>query len=254
MSSNFFSLAREIRDQIYELVLLQQDPIDYRRDRDIWCIRPQLTPELLRVNKTIHREASSIFYSGNHFDLTADTPEQVALFFAQIGKKNADCIRHVLVKFPEILRGERDEVILDKDDVGILAKIQSSCANVTALTVSPYSTEAMGSMIEEQKEPKVVTEALELVNTHFRAISSLQEIIIEMYEKGPSDHIQKEMEGCGWKIRILQYAELEVGEDWDTHWSDREDDIHSYDDDDDDDVNDDYDIDNDSDFWRRAAD
>ena len=252
MSSNFFSLPREIRDQIYELVLLQQDPIDYRKDRDIWCIRPQLTPELLRVNKTIHREASSMFYSQNHFDLTAGTPEQVALFFTQIGKKNANFIQHVLVKFPEILCGEPDEVILDNDDIGILAKIQSSCANVTTLTISPYSTDAMGTMIEEQKEPKVVTEALELVNTHFRAISSLQEIIIEMHEKGPSDHIQKEMEGCGWKIRILQYAEMEVGEDWDMYWNDREDDIHRYDDDDD--VKDDYDIDNDSDFWRRAAD
>ena len=202
------------------------------------------------MNKTIHREASSLFYSQNHFDLTAGTPEQVALFFTRIGKKNADFIRHVLVKFPEILRGEPDEVILDNDDVGILAKIQSSCANVTTLTISPCSTDAMMTMIEEQKDPKVITEALELVNTHFRAISSLQEIIIEMHEKGPGDHIQKEMERCEWKIRILQCAEMEVGEDLETYWTDREDDTHNYDDDDDDD----YDIDNDSDFWRRAAD
>ncbi|KAM0796797.1 hypothetical protein BDR22DRAFT_811593 [Usnea florida] len=208
MSSNFFSLAREIRDQIYELVLLQQDPIDYR---NTWWIRPQAT-ELLR---TIHREASSMFYSQNHFDLTAGTPEQLALFFTQIGKKNADFIRHVHIRFPEILCGEPDEVILDNDDVGILAKIQSSCANVTTLTFSPYSTDAMVTMIEEQfeeqKEPKVVTEAFELVNTHFRAISSLQEIIIEMHEKGPSDHIQKEMEGCGWKINMRKWKWKRTG-------------------------------------------
>ena len=40
---------------------------------------------------------------------------------------------------------------------------------------------------------KVVTEALKLVNTHFRAISSLQEIIIEVYKDSSSDHIQRKI-------------------------------------------------------------
>jgi hypothetical protein len=34
--------------------------------------------------------------------------------------------------------------------------------------------------------PKIITEALKLVNTRFRAISSLQEIVVEVYEDGPS--------------------------------------------------------------------
>ena len=97
--------------------------------------------------------------------------------------------------------------------------------------------------------PKVVIEALKLVNTHFRAISSLQEVIVEVYEDGPSDHIRRKMESHGWTISIAEYVE----EDSDRNFSDFGNDDYGYhrsrDDDDDN-----YDFDNDSDFWRRAAD
>ena len=98
----------------------------------------------------------------------------------------------------------------------------------------------------------LVTEALKLVDIHFRVISSLQEIIVEVYEDGPSDHIRRKMESHGWTISIAEYVEEE---DLDRNFSDFEDDDYGYDsggDDGDDDDN--YDIDNDSDFWRRVAD
>ena len=39
--------------------------------------------------------------------------------------------------------------------------------------------------------PKIVTEALQLVNTRFRAISSLQEIIVKVYKEGPRGYIRR---------------------------------------------------------------
>ena len=99
--------------------------------------------------------------------------------------------------------------------------------------------------------PKVVTEALKLVNTHFRAISSLQKIVVEVYEDGPSDHIRREMESHGWTISIAERVEEE---DFDRSFSDFEDDDYGYDRGGDDNDDDDYDVDNDSDYWRRAAD
>ena len=99
--------------------------------------------------------------------------------------------------------------------------------------------------------PKVVTEAFKLINTHFRAISSLQEIIIEVYADGPSDHIRRKMESHGWTISVTEYVE----EDFNRSFSDFEYEKHGFDSgDEDDDDDDSYDIDNDSDFWRRAAD
>lgn len=87
ISSNFFSLPRELRDQIWELVHLHQELIDPRVD---YNLRQKLTPELLRVNQSIHREASSPFYAQNRFDVTMGTPEDVASFLRQISQNNAD--------------------------------------------------------------------------------------------------------------------------------------------------------------------
>lgn len=213
MSCNFFSLSRELRDQIYELVLLHQELIDPWVD---YYLRRKLTPELLHVNKTIHREASSVFHAQNRFDFTTRTPEDVASFLGQIGRNNADYIRHICVDFPKFLYLDPGDVTLEEDSVSILANMQSGCANFSTLTTSLYSTNAMELRLDALDNPKVVIEALKLVNTHFRAILSLQEIIVEVYEDGPSDHIRRKMESHGWTISIAEYVE----EDFDRSFSD----------------------------------
>ena len=55
--------------------------------------------------------------------------------------------------------------------------------------------------LEALDYPKIVAEGLALVDARFRAISSLQEIIVEVYEDGPSDYIRREMKNHGWTIR-----------------------------------------------------
>jgi hypothetical protein len=98
---------------------------------------------------------------------------------------------------------------------------------------------------------KIVAEALALVDTRFRAISSLQEIIVEVYEDGRSNHVRNEMKNHGWKISAVEYVE-EL--DFDRSFSDIEEDDSRFDYRFDDSGDDDYDIDDDSDFWRRALD
>lgn len=120
MSSNFFSLPRELRDQIYELVLLHRELINPSPESDL---RQKLTPKLLRVNKTIHREASSLFYAQNRFDFSLGTPYDVASFLEQIGRNNADYIQHVYVGFPKFLYLDPGDITLKDDSVGILANI-----------------------------------------------------------------------------------------------------------------------------------
>jgi hypothetical protein len=244
MSANFLKLPSELRNRVYELCLLHQEPINPWVD---YVQRQELTPGLLRANKTIHREASSLFYAQNRFDFTTTTPEDVASFLGTIGR-NADYIRHVCVNFPKFLYPEPGDVTLEENSIGIVANIQSGCANLSTLTTSLYSTNAMELWLDALDNPKIVTEALLLVNTRFRAISSLQEIVVEVYEDGPSDYIRRKMESHGWTVSATEYVE-----EWGTDRSlgDTEDDWdHDYGYDDDDD----YDIDNDSDFWRRAGD
>lgn len=247
MSSNFFSLPRELRDQIYEQVLLYHDPIDP------WGPPQPLNLGLLHVNKTIYHEASPLFYAQNRFNFHSCTPERVALFLEQIGPKNADLIRYIYVRFPEFLRLDPGEVTLKDDSVRILANIQSGCANWSTLRTSLYKTNGIGHSRDAVDNPKVVAEALKLVNTHFRAISSVQEIIVEAYEDSMSDDTPSIMESQGWTLNILQLAEEEDFERYDSDF-DYGDYGYGSAGDGDDDNGDNYDIDNDSDFWRRAAD
>lgn len=247
MSANFLELPSELRNRVYELCLLHEEPINHWID---YNQRQELTPGLLYANKTVHREASSLLYAQNRFDFATATPEDLASFLRTIGDNNANCIRHICVDFPSLRNLEPGNVSLEEGSDGILANIQSACANLRTLTTSLSSTHAMELKLDALDNPNIVTEALTLVNTRFRAISSLQDIIVEVYDDSASGYIRRKMENHGWTVSTTEYVD-EWGSD--RSLGDFEDDWdhdYGYDDDDDDA----YDIDNDSDFWRRAAD
>ena len=245
---SFLSLPSELRNRIYALCLLHQECLDPWND---YNRRQELTPGLFRANKTVHREASSLFYAENRFDFTTTTPEDVVSFLGTIGRNNADYIRHIYVNFPIFLCLDPGEITLDDDSISILANIRSGCANLSTLTTSLLSTTAMEIRLDNLDNPKIATEALKLVDTRFRAISSLQEIIVEVYEDGSCDHIRRRMESHGWTISTTEYVEKEE-ENWNGSWGTLEDEHSDFGDRGDD--YDDYDIDNDSDYWRRAGD
>ncbi|KAL5370961.1 hypothetical protein DPSP01_014569, partial [Paraphaeosphaeria sporulosa] len=152
MSPNFCSFPSELRNKIYELLLLQQEPIDPW----VGYIRQELTPGLFRANKIVHREASSLFYALNRFDFTMRTPEDVASFLEQIGRNNADCIRHICIDFPTFHYLDPGNVTLEDNSVRILSRIQTECAKLSALTTSLYSTNAMELRLDALDHPKIV--------------------------------------------------------------------------------------------------
>ena len=97
--------------------------------------------------------------------------------------------------------------------------MQSDCAKLSTLTTSPYSTNTVVLNLDALTTPQVVTKALTLVDARLRAISSLQNIIVEMYEGGPSDHTIREVKSRGWiinspDIQFGVYKNPESGEFW----------------------------------------
>ncbi|KAH8774772.1 hypothetical protein F5883DRAFT_412127 [Diaporthe sp. PMI_573] len=243
--ASFLSLPSELRNEIYELILLHDEPVDPCAEYDR---QQKFTPGLLRANKVVNGEASPLFYGQNRFTLIRTTPKEVALFLEQIGCENAGYIRHILIDFPKFLYLDPGDITLEEDSVSILASIRNNCANLSTLTTSLYSTNAMEFRLDNLEHHTVANEALKLVDTHFRAIPSLQEIILEVYEDGPNGHIRGRMKSHGWTLSTTEYVEEE---DWGRNFSDFDDDDYGYGDEDD---YDNYDIDDDSDFWRRAAD
>lgn len=201
-TASFPSLPGEVQNSIYKLILLDQDPIDPRHRYDE---QQKLTLGLLRANKVVHDEASSLFYGHNRFDFTNIGANQVASFLEKIGSKNAGYIRHVLIHFPRFRYLDPGDIALQEAIISILSSIQSSCSSLSTLTTSLYSTSAMELRLDNLDHYAVATEALELVNTRFRAIQSLQDIILNVYDDGPSGHIRARMKGHGWTISIREY-------------------------------------------------
>lgn len=162
MSANFLSLPSELRNNVYEQVLVLREPIACPTQQGLERLQLQLgslTLGLLRTNKAVRREASSILYAQNRFDFTVCTSEDVTSFLEQIGPNNASYIRHICVDFPKFHH-------LNPHDIGREDSVRS----------------------------------LEKIR-RFKAISSLQEVIIEVNEDGLSDDIRREIENYGWTIR-----------------------------------------------------
>ena len=249
MSTNFLSLPSELRNKIYEQLLVLEEPIvcpthPWRP----YSLLQMLHPELLLANKTVHREASSLLYAQNHFDLTTCTFEHVASFLDQIGHNNASYIRLICIDFPDFRDLGQSNVTLKDDSVRILAKIQSDCTNLSTLITSLDSTNAMELKLDALDSPRIAGEALALVDARFRAISSLKEVVVKVYEDGPSVDIRKKMEGHGWTINVTERVEesdLDISFSDDDYDYDYDYDYNDYDESDD--VFDD-------DYWRRAGD
>ncbi|KAJ5948688.1 hypothetical protein N7454_001995 [Penicillium verhagenii] len=242
MSASFLSLPSELRNEIYKYLLVCREPIDP------WSRENRLASNLLFTNKTVLHEASSLLYGNNCFDLTAWNSKLITEFFDAIGSVNASYLRFIRIDFPR-LHNIEDEVRLEKGSLSTLEKIQSCCTNLKSLTTTLSTTYSIERQLDSFDSPVIRCKALALVAAQFRAITPLQDIVMEVYEEGSSSDIRKEMQSYGW---ILQVVKPVIEED---EWEDgrgqlwEEDDYYPRDYDDDD-----YDIDNDSDFWRRGSD
>ncbi|KAH7123873.1 hypothetical protein B0J11DRAFT_568798 [Dendryphion nanum] len=224
MPITFLSLPSEVRNDIYGRLLLRQQYIACPTQSVFRRFQPrELTPGLLRVNKMIHGEASSLLYAQNHFNLTMCTSEDVTSFFKQIGYKNANYIRHIYIKFPRFRYLDMEDVTIEDDSLRILEIIRDHCHKLSTITTSLSSTNDMELRLDALDHLKIVGKAMALVDTCFRAISSLEEIIAEVYEDGPSGHIRREMKRLGWKNNEIEYVEESISDGSD--YSFNEDDI-----------------------------
>ncbi|KAK3116831.1 hypothetical protein LTR53_002395 [Teratosphaeriaceae sp. CCFEE 6253] len=95
--TTFISLAREIRDAIYEFVLVETEPltIPYTARSKPMRQRPTATrePPLLRVNRQICEEATPVHYSANAFE--SDYLTDTAVCFRRLSDAKLRLLRSV---------------------------------------------------------------------------------------------------------------------------------------------------------------
>ncbi|KAI0436113.1 hypothetical protein F4803DRAFT_543354 [Xylaria telfairii] len=246
---SFLSLSSELRNAIYDMLLLYQEPIDpwaIYRNPQAGRSHPRLsysyvracysypravcprneedrpTLALFRANKAVHREASSLFYGRNRFNLSEVAPQEVVAFLERIGVSNAAYIRHVIVDFPVFIRLDPDYITLEESSLDVLTTMQTRCTNLASLRTQLYSTVAMELRLDNVGDHQVAADALQLLDTHFRAISSLQDIIVEVYEDGPSDRPTRQgIKRHGWTIATTPYMDRDLDQaarNWDWDW------------------------------------
>ncbi|KAF2493281.1 hypothetical protein BU16DRAFT_75700 [Lophium mytilinum] len=204
--SDFLGLPSELRNNIYKRLLVRDEPVNPRTRMNLHMRRHNLTPDLLLVNKTIYREASSLLYAQNCFDLRGCGPnsqaEHAGLFFAKIGSTNTQHIRHVWIDFPHFQSLDADTITLTHAADCMLASIQSNCINLRTLTAIIHYNIAhcMDFELIESDRPNIVPKALALADARFRGIASLREVFVKVYKKGPSRRLESELKGFGWKV------------------------------------------------------
>ena len=211
---HIFDVAGEIRLKIYsELLVLSEQIVlvaDYGpSSRPIFRPRKKgLCPILLRINKRIYKEAIPLLYSNNRFQFpeisnpTATDVAHIAPFLRQIGY-HANHIRYICIPFPTSMYPQPHSATLHRAHVENLDLVRNTCTSIRTLEllVSPDSA------VYALSDSRILAEALGVLDTHFKSISSLKKIVVnfKLYpEHSLSDDLRKEMHDYGWTIRVTQ--------------------------------------------------
>ncbi|KAJ5467113.1 hypothetical protein N7475_004865 [Penicillium sp. IBT 31633x] len=96
MPVSFLGLPPELRNEIYALLLVREEPIDPLFGDH------KLATNLLATNTTILHEAGSLLYGHNRFDLTSWNHQFVLQFLDIIGFVDASHLQCICVDLPEL--------------------------------------------------------------------------------------------------------------------------------------------------------
>ena len=162
----------------------------------------------------MYSEANTLLYSNNRFrfpEVCTYTPSatdsaHIAPFLNQIGYQ-ASHIRHMCIPFPTFFDYPQPDIArLHEAHIKNLDLVRDTCTSIRTLEllVSPgCANYALG-------DSPTAAEALDLLDTHFKNIPSLNEIVVsfEVYpEEDPSDDLTKKMHDYGWTAKVTYLPE-----------------------------------------------
>ncbi|KAH6684764.1 hypothetical protein B0J14DRAFT_573556 [Halenospora varia] len=243
MTMNFFGFPKEIRLQIYSKLLVHPEPLVFVAD----CGPPSpplfrskrdgLCPALLQLNKQVHSEASSLLHSNNRFRfpdvftsiLSATDSAHIAPFLCQIGSQ-AGLIRYICITipaFPTFYDSQNDRAMFHEAHIKNLELIRDTCTSITTLELSVPPDRANYTF----DGSPIATETLDLLDTRFKAIPSLKEIIVnfQIYrdEDLSGDRMMK-IRDRGWTVEVTRLPKQTWISENDQFEFDNEEDCNAY--------------------------
>ena len=213
---NIFDIAREIRLKIYSELLVLSEPIVFVANYGpsssplFRFKRDELCPALLRINKRMYSEVNTLLYSNNRFrfpkvfTFTSSITDSahIAPFLHQI-ESQASHIRHICIPFPTFDYPQPDRARLHKAHIKNLELVRDTYTSIRTLELLVSSNCANYAL----SDSSIAAEVLDLLDTHFKNIPSLKEIVInfEMYlEQDPSDDLTKKMHDYEWTVKVTK--------------------------------------------------
>ena len=194
LSEPIILVVAQLYNRIYSLSLLRNYLL-YKLLR--------LCPAILLVNKRAHREASPLLYSRNCFKV--QTRGILTLFLDNIRPQNVSFLRHIYIAFPAFDDNYVGSVTLKEDSIRTLELIRDNCTNLIIFETSLrlQTINIIEVAIDILDCPQVAA-PLALVDARFKTISSLKEIIINIYDEPLNCDLKEKIRGCGQTIESIE--------------------------------------------------
>jgi hypothetical protein len=208
---DFFKFPGEIRNKIYEELLVVPDTIT------IECIftlgrvflrvllkRTRPHPAILLANKATNQEATLILYSENQFeflnrDLASSETNNSPLkeFLDYIGPINASFLRHLIINPPGYIYYTNNTMGLGIHNSPLML-IQEKCTSIAILEI--FLHEAGDSIYGNE---------LDVLHTHVSSIPSLQEVRVAAHRGVYNAKVLEKMRSWGWIVELIGVEELD---------------------------------------------
>lgn len=191
-----------------KLVLVLKSPLQLWRDSSqLHTFAPEMPYRwlaLLYTNRQIYDEASAVVYSSNRFTLVDSTQEFELLqsFLTSIGSTNAGFLSHLCISFPvlEAVGDESGTVNLSKESLQSLVFLQRMCTGLKTIETLIFHQNSGGLRKASEDNLEFVEKAISQIDHHLRAIPSLKEFVVRIYDRNVTSSVRAVMQRPGWKV------------------------------------------------------
>ncbi|KAM7197783.1 hypothetical protein V8F20_006456 [Naviculisporaceae sp. PSN 640] len=209
LPATFFVLPRELRDEIYKILLTSPVPLQVyqvsdRNRKGNYRLRasPLYPPfkraqydkwlSLLYTNKAISKEAAEALYRLNSFEFGSQSPD-LRSFIDTIGPTNASHLRRLYIGLDD---PNNYPPPLSDISVGTLQLLQTTCTNLRSLEIELHNYLNYDIL----PPPAGTWDRLADIDTHLKKIPSLREFSVSVYNRPLPPEVRDRMTGYGWLV------------------------------------------------------
>ncbi|KAI0906874.1 hypothetical protein F4823DRAFT_630923 [Ustulina deusta] len=201
----FFGLPAEIRNEIYNILLVIKGSIYLERipasgPMQVCAGDPEWASStmLLRVSRQMHHEAAPIAYGRNTFVVSPDQYDALRHFLTRLGPLNASLLRTLIIDFPVLARSSGQRRLRDSDVRGIQL-LQQTCTGLKRLGLEIHLENAeLLDRTGSAADADMFLEYLPQVDAQLQGIPSLEEIRVQSDWNVYSSVVEAMHDRYGW--------------------------------------------------------